>query len=165
MCFGIGGGVTLAFVAFAVLRASLSDLGDVPFVIAVFAQKELPPSPLFLMMTLGPLIALLPVAEQLSGTVARLLRTFGKAPLFYYLIHLPIAHALACVVSLVRSGKVDSWLFGNHPAEPPAVPTGYAWDVWYVYAVAAVVIAMMYPATQWYARRKAERPSSWMTYI
>ncbi len=164
-CFRIGLGITLAFLIISIIRASLSETQDIPLVLAMLAQKATPPSQLFLMMTIGPLIALIPVAEELSGAISEFFATLGSVPFFYYVIQLPLAHALACAVSWARTGKVDQWLFGNHPAEPPAVPAGYSWDLWQVYAVAVVVIALTYPAARIYRKRKAENPSSWMTYL
>ena len=66
-------------------------------------QQKYPASQLFLLMTLGPTIALLPLAERARG-VGDMLATFGRVPLFYYLLHIPLIHAAALVVSLLREG-------------------------------------------------------------
>ena len=76
-------------------------------------------------MTLGPTIALVPLAERARGPVARVLSVFGRVPFFFYVLHVPLVHALALAVSVLRTGAIDPWLFGNHPMAPPPVPDGY----------------------------------------
>jgi hypothetical protein len=36
-------------------------------------------------------------------------------PFFYYLLHIPLIHAAALLVSVVRLGELSPWLFTNHP--------------------------------------------------
>ena len=47
-----------------------------------------PPSLLFLSLTLGVALLLLSVAEKVPGRLRQWLSTFGKVPMFYYLLHL-----------------------------------------------------------------------------
>ena len=53
-------------------------------------------------MTLGPTIALLPLAERARGPIGRVLAVFGRVPLFDYLLDIPAIHAAALVVSVAR---------------------------------------------------------------
>ena len=59
-----------------------------------------------------------------SGPIARVLETFGRVPFFYYLLHIPRFTSRRCIVSLVREGSVNPWLFGNHPLMNPAAAAG-----------------------------------------
>jgi hypothetical protein len=52
---------------------------------------------LFLLMTLGPAIPLLPLAERAGGTIRGVVAVFGRVPLFCYLLHIPVVHAAALV--------------------------------------------------------------------
>jgi len=124
-----------------------------------------PASLLFLLLTLGPTIALLPWAEKAKGGVARVLETFGRVPFFYYLLHIPLIHALALLVSALREGSVNPWLFTNHPMMPADVPDGYTWPLWLLYLVFAIAIALLYPACRWYARLKADSSNRWLSYL
>jgi uncharacterized membrane protein len=131
--------------------------GAPPALFRLLNQQKYPASQLFLLMTLGPTIALLPQAERARGVVSDVLAVFGRVPLFYYLLHIPLIHAAALVVSLAREGRVNPWLFGNHPMMPPAVPNGYRWSLPLLYLVFAVVVAILYVACRWFDQWKARR--------
>jgi len=124
-----------------------------------------PASLQFLLMTLGPMILLLPLAERARGKIGELFATFGKVPMFYYLLHIPAIHFAAVIVSFVREGRVDPWLFANHPMMNPPPPEGYTWSLALLYVVFFVVVALLYWPCRWYARRKATNPAPWMRYI
>jgi hypothetical protein len=116
-------------------------------------------------MTLGPIILLLPLAERARGKIGEIVATFGRVPMFYYLIHIPTIHLAAVIVSLAREGRVDPWLLANHPTMVPPPPEGYTWRLSLLYAVFIVVIAVLYVPCRWYARRKTTNPAPWMRYI
>ena len=65
--------------------------------------------------------------------------------------------ALSGPASLVREGRVNPWLFGNHPMMPPPVPNGYRWSLPLLYLVFAVVVAILYVACRWFDQWKARR--------
>jgi hypothetical protein len=116
-------------------------------------------------MTLGPTIALLPLAERARGVITDTLAVFGRVPFFYYLLHIPLIHLAAIIVSLIREGRVNPWLFTHHPMMPPPVPAGYMWSLPLLYLVYACVIALLYLPCRWFARLKAQRPDSWLRYL
>jgi hypothetical protein len=116
-------------------------------------------------MTLGPTIALLPIAEKAGGWLGRMLETFGRVPFFYYLLHIPTIHVAAIIVSVLRQGSVNPWLFGNHPMDPPPLPDGYQWGLPLLYLVFVIVIAVLYVPCRWFARVKARGGPGWLRYI
>ncbi len=168
-CVRLGLALTIAFV---VLR-TLDVYGDprpwhgsrLPTLLAFLNTTKYPASLAFLLMTLGPTIAFVGLAERWSGRVARVFVTFGRAPLLYYLLHIPVIHVAALVVSLVRKGHIDPWLFGNHPMAPPPVPDGYVWRLSLLYGVFAICVAALYLPCKAFARARAERRSRWMTWF
>lgn len=105
-------------------------------------------------MTLGPLVALMPVFERARGAVANALELYGRVPLFYYVLHIPLIHVAAIVVSLVRTGTITPWLFANHPMEPPDQPPGYRWSLVLLYLVTAICVLALYGACRWWVERK-----------
>lgn len=147
----LGAGITIGFV---VLRA-INLYGDEPWqgprvVLAFLDVRKYPPSLLFLMMTLGPAIALLPAFERLAPTpVGRFLAMFGRVPMFFYLIHIYVAHLLPLLAA---------WIVTGHAA------TGQ-FDLWAVYLLWAIVIALMYPLCRWFDGVKARRRDWWLSYL
>jgi uncharacterized membrane protein len=157
-CLTIGLGATALFM---VMRG-LNLYGDPqPWtgdsLLAFLNTSKYPASLLFLLMTLGPTIALIPLAERSRGALARWLTVFGSVPFFFYLLHIPLVHALALVVSTVRLGAVSPWLFANHPMGNPPPPEGYAWSLPLLYLTWAVAIAMLYVACRWFGDLKTKR--------
>ena len=167
LCLRIGLGATALFLAAAGLAVALQPAGEnaPPVLFRLLGQRKYPASALFLLMTLGPTIALLPVAERARGWLADGLATFGRVPMFYYLLHIPLIHLAAMVVSVVRTGAVSPWLFGNHPMAPPELPAGYQWSLPLLYLVFGAVIAILYLPCRWFAALKARRKGGWLTYV
>jgi uncharacterized membrane protein len=168
LCLRIGLSATAVFLVVATVLAVREPPRDdqLPLVLRVLNQRKYPASVLFLLMTLGPAIALLPWAERATGFFARWLATLGRVPMFYYLLHIPVIHLSAMLVSLARSGTVIPQLVGNFPFRPPQMPDGYRWSLALLYLIwALVVCGVLYPACRWYAARKASRPLWWMPYL
>jgi hypothetical protein len=116
-------------------------------------------------MTLGPLLVLLAFAERWKGRMFDAVTVFGRVPMFYYLLHIPVIHVAAMGVSLVREGSVNPWLFGNHPLAPPEVPDGYRWSLGLLYAVFALCVVALWFPSRWYARLRASSRSRWLSYL
>jgi uncharacterized membrane protein len=122
--------------------------------LAFLNTTKYPASLLFLLMTIGPLLMALPRLTSAEGRSARFFELFGRVPLFYYLLHIPVIHLAAIGVSLVGSGEVPGWLFANHPMTEQPPPPGYMWSLPLLYAVTALVLALLYPACRWYDSRR-----------
>jgi uncharacterized membrane protein len=135
-----------------------------PF-LAFLATNKYPASLEFLLMTLGPMFIVLGLAERWRGKLVGVLSVFGRVPFFYYLLHIPTIHLAACIVSLVREGRVDPWLLGNHPMAPGPAPAGYIWSLPLLYLVYAICVTALYFPCRWFARVKAERRWPWLSYL
>jgi uncharacterized membrane protein len=127
-----------------------------------FNTTKYPPSLLFLLMTLGPAIALLPFLERVRGRLAEAVRTIGRVPLFFWLLHVPLIHLIALGFSLVRYGEVIPWLVRNPPTP---LPDGYGYGLPVVYAVTLAVVLLLYPACVWFADLKRRRRDPWLGYL
>ena len=166
LCVGIGLSATALFL---VLRG-FNIYGDPrPWdgasPLAFLNTTKYPASFTFLLMTLGPTIALIPRLETARGRAARWLTVFGRVPFFFYVLHIPLIHALALVVSKVRLGEVSPWLFANHPMGNPPPPDGYTWSLGLLYAIWAATIAVLYPACRWFSEITARRSDWWLSYL
>ncbi len=157
--------------AFVILRAANvygdpSPWGAQPegwrTVLSFLNTTKYPASLLFLLMTLGPAIALLPRLEGARGRLADAIHTIGRVPLFFWLLHVPLIHLIALGFSLVRYGEVVPWLVRNPPAP---LPDGYGYGLPVVYAVTLAVVFLLYPACVWFAGLKRRRHDRWLGYL
>lgn len=139
--------------------------GRMPALLSFLNTTKYPASLNFLLMTLGPTIALIPVLERARGRATRWLSVFGRVPFFYYVLHIPLIHALALVVSKIRLGEVTPWLFTNHPMGNPSAPEGYTWSLGLLYLVWAVAVVLLYFPCRWYAGLKARHQDWWLKYL
>jgi len=136
-----------------------------PALLSFLNCNKYPASLNYLLMTLGPIIALIPILEKARSTVARTITVFGRVPFFYYVLHIPLIHTLALIVSKIREGAVNPWLFANHPMGNPEPPDGYTWSLPLLYLVWAIAIAILYPACRRFAELKAKRTDPWLKYF
>ena len=76
----------------SILSVDKEPDNEMPFLLRLLNQRKYPASQLYLLMTLGPMIALVPYAEKVKGWLANVLVIFGRVPMFYYLLHIPLIH-------------------------------------------------------------------------
>jgi uncharacterized membrane protein len=124
--------------------------------------EKYPPSLLFLLMTLGPSIALLPALEHARGRLARTLVTIGRVPLMYYVVHILLLHAVALAVARVTFGDVG-WLLGGWSFLTK--PSGYGVGLPVVYALWLLVVVSLLPLCRWFAAVKQRRHDWWLSYL
>jgi uncharacterized membrane protein len=124
-----------------------------------------PPSPAFVLMTLGPMLLALGLCDRPPGALGRVLTLFGRVPLFFYLIHLPLIHAVAVVVCYLRHGWSPGLL--EYPLFLPAeqLPHHYGVSLLVVYLIWAGLLVPLYLACRWFARVKQRRRDWWLSYI
>ena len=166
LCLTLGLGACAAFV---LLRATGVYGDSRPWngssALGFLNTTKYPASLQFLLMTLGPTIAAVPLLDRARGWLARTLAVFGTVPLFYYVLHIPLIHVAACVVSLVRLGRMDAWLFENHPMMVPPAPARYIWSLPLLYLVTFAIVLILYAPCRWYASVKARRTSGWLRFL
>jgi uncharacterized membrane protein len=161
----IGLSMIVLFLAAGVLALFMFPAADDarPALFRLLDQQKYPPSLLFLLMTIGPTIVLLALAEHAQGLVARVLRTFGRVPLFYYLMHIPLIHVTALAVMRLREASIPSeWC-----AHAPYVwmPEEHRWGLALLYLVFILDVAVLYFSCRWFAGVKARHPKGWLSYL
>ena len=123
--------------------------------------EKYPPSLLYLMMTLGPALVLLALLERAHGRIAGWVTTFGRVPFLFYVVHLPLIHALAVGLAFLTVGHVD-WMIGHFV---PDKPVGYGLSILGIYGVWFFVVIVLYPLCCWFARLKRRRHDWWLSYL
>jgi uncharacterized membrane protein len=167
-------GITLT-VLFIVLRAT-NLYGDpqvwqaqesFAFTLLSFLNvTKYPVSLLFLLMTLGPALLILAWAEGVrkEAALSRMLTTFGRVPLFYFILQMFLAHGLGVVLGYL-SGKSVGYLFLNFPASTTEAPPGAGFALWVVYVAWAAGLVMLYPLCRWYGAIRQRHRSKLFSYL
>lgn len=122
-----------------------------------------PPSLQFLLMTLGPALLLLTAFDEGIGRVGKPLLTFGRVPLFFYLLQWYVAHGLALAVACFQ-GQSTAWLFVE--SLPPKLPTECMYGLPAVYAWWLLVLLLLYGPCSWFADfKRRHRDWPWLGYL
>lgn len=131
--------------------------------IAFLNCTKQPPSLCYLLMTIGPGLLFLAYFDRGAGRWAGPFITFGKVPLFFYLLHLPLIHALCLLAAWWQLSAFPTWLFTNPPLGD--VPAAFGFPLPVIYGVWLLVVVMLYPLCRWYAGVKARNKSPWLSYL
>src|SRR5262249_23477524 len=113
--------------------------------------QKYPPSVLFLLMTLGPAITALALFDRELGPIGKFFVVFGRVPLFYYLLHIPLIHGLMVAVDYWRYGYSPFASEGPWTMRPDKVPAGYGVDLATVYLIWVGVVLFLFPLCWWFA--------------
>ena len=169
--FLIGGGLTAAFI---LIRAAniygdpdpWSTQANPLFTFFSFLNCEkYPPSLSYLLMTLGPAIVLLGLLDHDLGRFWRPLIVFGRVPLFFYILHLYLIHALALLISYLRHRGPGGLWFGPIFHYPALFPPNYGFGVGGIYALCLLVVLLLYPLCRWFADLKQRKRDVWLSYL
>ena len=165
----------LLVVGFLVLRA-INRYGDpAPWstqasfghtVLSFLDTVKYPPSLLFLLMTLGPILLLLRVFENGTPKLLRPANVFGRVPLFYFLLQFPLIHLLAVAYSYLRYGAVH-WMFESPTLAnfPFTAPSRWGLTLPETYLVWVLVVVLLYPVCHWFAGVKRRSTAAWLSYL
>ena len=173
----IGMGVG-AIVGFVIVRG-LNVYGDpVPWsvqssgvvtVLSFLNATKYPPSLSFLLMTLGPAFLILAWFERVKFSRSNPVIVFGRVPLFYFVLHFFLAHALAVVAAVATYGT-SAWTFMFQPVPSmggaaQSFPAGFGYGLWVTYVMWALIVCVLYPLCKWYGTIKHRTDSNWLTYV
>jgi uncharacterized membrane protein len=125
-----------------------------------------PPSLLYLLITIGPGLVFLSLGENWSNSISRRVKTIGRVPMFYYLVHLYLIH-IGSLIAAVASGRswtdmvnFSTWISGEPKLQ------GYGFSLGVVYAVWAALIIVLYFLCKKYDRYKSShREKWWLSYL
>lgn len=128
--------------------------------------EKYPPSLLFLLMTLGPALLLLRALDGEPTRVLRPLLVFGKVPLFFFVVHFFLIHALAVGASWLRYGRVGEMFSSPDLAHFPfSQPAGWAAGLPTIYLLWIAVVVGLFPLCCWYAGIKRRHRTWWLSYL
>jgi uncharacterized membrane protein len=163
---GWGVGVTAGFIVLRFIDGygdanhwQMHERGVATFIDFLNTSKY-PPSLLFLAMTLGPAAIFCSFADRMHGFLKEMFVMFGRVPFAFYVAHFYLLHALSLLLGVVQGVPVRELL-----TFPPFYPKGYGVSLPLVYAVWALVIALLYPFCRWVAAVKGRSRAWWLSYV
>ena len=132
-------------------------------VLSFFNVSKYPPSLLFTLMTLSGMFLAFSWFENAENRFTRIMTTYGKVPMFYYLPHLYLLHILMFIMVFLQGYTWSDMVFGfnfGRPKDPSGVP------LWAIYLIWLAAVAVLYPLCKWYGRYKAShRDNRWLRYL
>ncbi len=164
----LGGAATILFIVLRLINIygdpAPWTVQDSPgfTILSLLNTTKYPPSLLFLLMTLGPSMLVLAVADGFDGKALwqRIAITFGRVPLFYYLQQFFVAHCMGILLSIL-AGKDISYFFSENAAPPP--DHGFSLGVTYAAWIAGLII--LYPGCAWYSSYKRRHKHWLLSYL
>lgn len=125
-----------------------------------------PPSLLYMCVTIGGALLLLPYLEKLENRFTKIMVVFGRTAFFYYILHLYLIHIVAMISfyvhghTLAQSAEAESvfkWKF---------VIPGEGFGLVGVYSIWIFVIICLYPLCKWYNNYKTNHKQKWwLSYL
>ena len=123
----------------------------------------------FLLMTLGPSLLMLAYLDRRTFKAGNPLIVFGRVPMFYFILHFYLIHALVVLAASLRYGRAASaFIFNLLPSmggPAPLFPANFGYPLWVVYGVWILTVVLLYPVCLWFARVKATRGDWWLSYL
>ena len=160
-----------SIVLFVLLR-SLNIYGDASpweyqsrtiFTVLSFVNTtKYPPSLLYLLMTIGPAMIFLAYVENMKSKFFNHISIFGRVPMFYYILHFYLLHAIAWILFFASGHTTSELDFINRFA---GLPKNYGFHLWQVYLVWASVIFILYFPCKWYNNYKSTHTHWWLSYV
>ncbi|MEO5815277.1 MAG: heparan-alpha-glucosaminide N-acetyltransferase domain-containing protein [Gemmatimonadaceae bacterium] len=128
--------------------------------------NKYPPSLLFLLMTLGPVLLALRALDWRAPSSLRAAQVIGKVPFFYYLMHVLVLHVAAAGVMLARYGTIGPALESPTVDRfPMTQPPGWPVSLPVVYLIWIAVVLVLYPLCVRYADVKRRSSNPWLSYL
>jgi uncharacterized membrane protein len=164
ICIWIGLAVIAGFLIAGSIYAAHQPGSKLPFLLRLLNQRKYPASPLFLLMTLGPLLLALPWAGGAKGKLSRILQVFGRVPLFFYLLHIPTIHLGCMMINYFREGSGGSQWYSTAP--DVWMPPEHRWPLGLLYLEWAMDIVFLYFLCRWFANYKNAHPEKrWLKFM
>ncbi|WP_041341079.1 DUF1624 domain-containing protein [Runella slithyformis] len=122
-----------------------------------------PPSLLYTLLMLGIMFILLALGDTKPNGFTKVLATYGKVPMFYYLLHWYLIHSLMFGMLFLQGFSwkdipIGTFSFGRPPNS--GVELGIVYSVW------LGVVLTLYPLCRWYGKYKAtHRNIKWLSYL
>ncbi|WP_321394812.1 DUF1624 domain-containing protein [Emcibacter sp.] len=122
--------------------------------------EKYPPSLLYLLMTLGPALLLLPWLEKWTGKMGAIFATYGKTPFLFYILHILLLH-VGSALWFRFVWDTPGVIFFN----PATWPERYEPVLWKAYLAWAIVCLLLYWPCKWFSDYRKTHKQWWLSYL
>nr|WP_299385956.1 heparan-alpha-glucosaminide N-acetyltransferase domain-containing protein [Allomuricauda sp.] len=130
-----------------------------------FNVTKYPPSLQFLLITLGPSLVFLALAENWRNRITEKVVVIGRVPMFFYIVHIYVIHGLAVIAAMLTGFSFSDMVIDLWITLQPEL-RGYGFNLGVVYLIWAVLTIALYPVCNWYNNYKtAHREKWWLAYL
>jgi uncharacterized membrane protein len=143
------------------------EAGGMLSVLSFLNVSKYPPSLHYLLVTLGLAALLVAWIEAQAPRWLRPMEVFGRVPLAFYLLHLPVIHGAAVLLSYAQFGRAE-WLFQDPfllRRGEFAAPAEYGVTLPWVYVAWALIVLVLYPVCRRYAAFKRNQRHPFWSYL
>lgn len=171
LLFTTGIGVLLLFIILRYVQvygdpASWSVQKNAMFTVMSFLNTtKYPVSLMYTMMTLGPVLIILSMMERAKVNFLQPLVVIGRVPLFYYILHFFLIHAVSLMLYMITSGKSFSEIDLHFGAGFGGIPPGVGVTLPWVYPIWISIVVVLYPVCRWYNHYKSTHTYWWLSYL
>jgi hypothetical protein len=116
-------------------------------------------------MTMGPALIFLAAIEPLENRLARPVITFGRVPLFFYIVHLYLIHGLATLFLIYQGREGNEYVLSSAGISSGAL-SNFGLSLGAVYVIWVLVVILLYPICRWYQKYRQNNPAKWwLSYL
>lgn len=163
----IGGGAVALFLMLRYFNIygdtaqwTVQERGFAYTIMSFLNTEKYPPSLLFLLMTLGPSLLLMPMMDKMTGKVGSFLQVYGKAPFLFYVLHLPLVHISSYILYYLYY-TTDESIFRNHSSWAASYePSLLRW-----YLMTTFFVLLFYYPCKWFGEYRKTHKQWWLSYI
>ncbi|RPI96324.1 MAG: DUF1624 domain-containing protein [Chloroflexi bacterium] len=140
--------------------------GSIMFSLMSFLNTtKYPPSLHFLLMTVGPALIFLAAIEPGGYRLAKPAIVFGRAPFFFYVLHLYVIHALAMLLLVYMGRDWHEYILSARGIASGTL-SSFGLSLGAVYGIWIVIVILLYPVCKWYQKYRESHPSQrWLSYF
>ena len=128
--------------------------------LSFFNVSKYPPSLLYCLFTLGPLMVILSISASIRGSITQKIIVFGRVPFLFYFLHLYVG-----IIGAILLAYGQGYDFSNFQQEEimRSPPKGLGLTGSYLVWICEIVL--LYPICKWFADLKKRNNSAWLRYL
>ena len=128
-------------------------------IMSIFNVTKYPMSFQFVLLSLSGTFLFLGLTDKKAEMKTNFIITFGQVPMFFYILHIYILHAIALIIVIIEGYPVD--LNKNLGGIPP----NFGFPLWFLWWIIPLTLAILYPLCKKYKVLKQSKKYKFTSYI